>query len=502
MPQLDKYLVTLDVKGQDNILAQMDKIRKSGKDMSKKKTVVDLIAQTKKNSGIVVSEKIAKQGKAGKQTPEKVVEQERGSGKGTSAKTVGQVKADKNTPEKIVEQERGSEKRTPAKLVEQEKESTKTSKGLKALSKDLADGDKKLKQFTKDTNAGSKGQKQSSKEIKESTKTEKESALSKFSKTAVGGAGDTAHAAANVNVAGVVQGVAGMFAKAGAAGMIIGAAAKIITTGMSKGPEIGKTSSAEANYLNTRNAATLYYGGQHTETYKDEKGKTKSYQASNISQGLLSNAEMAQLTASVSGSFGRLQKPMTDVLSKYIKGGTKDTGALAQAASGNWKSTGTDKGFFLQKLSDSFGDLPPSIAQKFQSRLLENYGSEVQNATGAQQGAQYNNAKWNKQEEDQSLGIYGAAKKRMDEMIALNARNLDAEMMLNKGTLMLSGSLEKAFTAVDTFNNAVVNHADVVIKKTLELGKQIENTTGSVIRFGTAVLTNTSKVNAAQVKNK
>ena len=198
MPQLDKYLVTLEAKGQDLVLSQMDKIQKKGQSISKTKTVADLVAKTGK-----------------------------GSGKGASAKTVGQVKADKNTPEKIVEQERGSEKRTPAKLVEQEKESTKTSKGLKALSKDLADGDKKLKQFTKDTNAGSKGQKQSSKEIKESTKTEKESALSKFSKTAVGGAGDTAHAAANVDVAGVVQGITGMFAKAGAAGMVIGAAAKI-----------------------------------------------------------------------------------------------------------------------------------------------------------------------------------------------------------------------------------------------------------------------------------
>ena len=52
MPQLDKYLVTLEAKGQDDILAQMDKIRKSGKDISKKKTIVDLVEQTKKLEGL------------------------------------------------------------------------------------------------------------------------------------------------------------------------------------------------------------------------------------------------------------------------------------------------------------------------------------------------------------------------------------------------------------------------------------------------------------------
>lgn len=37
MPQLDNYLVTLGVKGQNVVLSQMDKIRKTGKALSKVK---------------------------------------------------------------------------------------------------------------------------------------------------------------------------------------------------------------------------------------------------------------------------------------------------------------------------------------------------------------------------------------------------------------------------------------------------------------------------------
>lgn len=44
MPQLDNYLVTLGMKGQNIVLSQMDKIRKKGKDLTKKKTI-DLTAK-------------------------------------------------------------------------------------------------------------------------------------------------------------------------------------------------------------------------------------------------------------------------------------------------------------------------------------------------------------------------------------------------------------------------------------------------------------------------
>lgn len=45
MPQLDNYLVTLGMKGQNVVLSMMDKIRKKGGDLSKKKTTVELAAK-------------------------------------------------------------------------------------------------------------------------------------------------------------------------------------------------------------------------------------------------------------------------------------------------------------------------------------------------------------------------------------------------------------------------------------------------------------------------
>jgi hypothetical protein len=64
MPQLDNYLVSLGVKGQNIVLAQMEKIRKTGQAISKSKTVVDLMSKTGK-------------GAATAGAPEKLIEQEK-----------------------------------------------------------------------------------------------------------------------------------------------------------------------------------------------------------------------------------------------------------------------------------------------------------------------------------------------------------------------------------------------------------------------------------------
>ena len=63
MPQLDNYLVTMGMKGQNLVLSQMEKIRKTGKALSKSKMVVDLAAKAGKG--------------AGRSAPEKIVEDER-----------------------------------------------------------------------------------------------------------------------------------------------------------------------------------------------------------------------------------------------------------------------------------------------------------------------------------------------------------------------------------------------------------------------------------------
>jgi hypothetical protein len=336
MPQLDKYLVTLEAKGQDLVLSQMDKIQKKGHSISKTKTVADLVAKTGK-----------------------------GAGKGTSAKAIGQEK----------------EKRTPEKIVEQEKESAKTSKGLKALAKDLTDGGKKVKQFTKDTNASAKEQEKASKD-------KKDSELKKIKEGASQGVSNVGHGMASLNPASLIHGLAsipGLIPHTGTAGKVIGGAATLSTTAGVGAMEIAKNAVARSSELYQRNATTSNYGGDR------------------ITQGNMSNNEKAAFVTTIAGSLGKIQKPMADALNNLS--GRKDTGALAQVGAGNWRSTGTDKGFFLQKLSDSFGDLPPSIAQKFQSKLLENYGGEIQESTASQRKTQGRNAAFEASGENKDFAI-------------------------------------------------------------------------------------------------
>lgn len=64
-----------------------------------------------------------------------------------------------------------------------------------------------------------------------------------------------------------------------------------------------------------------------------------------------------ELQASVRRIFGTGQTP-TDV--------TQAT----QLATGNFSALGTDKGFFLQKIADSFSGLPPSVRQKMTAEML------------------------------------------------------------------------------------------------------------------------------------
>jgi len=382
MPQLDNYLVTLGVKGQNVVLAQMEKIRKGGKDISKKKTVIDLVAK---------------------------------GGKGKASSVI-------------------------------EKSVNEPSKKMKDFTKDLNDGGKKLKQYNKNVDSGTK-------QTKESTKAEKESTLSKVSKTAAQGASEAGHGIASMDVNQIVGGITGMVAKAGAAGMIIGGAAKIVTTGFEKGPELGKATSKEANYLYTRDSATQHYG-------------------EGINRGRMSNNEKAQFVAAISGSFGKIQKPMTDIINKLSP--SKDTGALARVAGGNWKSTGTDKGFFLQKLSDSFGDLPPSIAQKFQSRLLENYGeSEIQNATKSQKGAQATDAAWSNRDDLQAKQLYGLASQKTDEMMKLNERNLGTQRDLAAAALSLGKGIEKVAEVIDELDNAAASAAKSLWNVAKSAGRKV-----------------------------
>jgi hypothetical protein len=361
---LDKFLVTFGIKGQDAVLSTIDNIRKKGGDLSK--------------NGINVSAK-------------------------TTGKSIKPWKSDQNIP------------------IQQEQVSTigeSAGKGLKSFEKEISNSNKKLKEFAKSTSSSNKQIKETglpSQSQKRTDPSEKrsisESIKKSFEKGAARKTGEGAisvgHAFTSFDPATIAKSAAHAVATAAGDVFVGRAAAQVFSMGvdtMTNALAMTKQSVADTHSLRDRNAATDYYGGGIRS-----KG-----------QGAFSNQEMAEIVASVSGSFGKLQKPMTDVLSKYISSGTKDTRALTRVASGDWRSTGTDKGFFLQKLSDSFGDLPPSIAQKFQASLLGRYGEEIQSQGETQRTAQARAAGFSNASENQSMAIANMDNAKYKALLKMN----------------------------------------------------------------------------------
>lgn len=149
--------------------------------------------------------------------------------------------------------------------------------------------------------------------------------------------------------------------------------------------DMAKQSTMAYHQLADRNAATAHYGG-------------------NLGQGQLSNAERAAFAASLSGSVGVIGKPLAAEINKLM--GSKDTGALARAAAGDWESTGTDKGWVLQQISNGMQGLPPSIKQSVNAALLRQNSGEIQDITGDQYMAQKNAGRLSNMEEGQTASLY------------------------------------------------------------------------------------------------
>ena len=357
MPQLDNYLVTLGMKGQNLVLSQMDKIRKSGKDLSKKKTVVDLIAKTEKRPSVV--------------TPEKTIEQ---------------MKAQNTKAQKAIEKKAGASK------TKDEKKDNKSEKD----NKKRTDEDKKNNsKFSK--------------------------SVDKFGNSAT----NLAHGSAHLDPAAAIGSGLGELAKMTGIGIpfaIAGAALTMATNTMN----MARTTTAEQHGLTQRNATADYYGGKIGQTDR------------------VSNAEQAALRMTVGSSFGVIQKPLADAINKLSFGKENyNTAALARVASGNWQSTGTDKGWMVQQLADSFQGLPPSIAQKFQASLLNQFGAgEIQKAGPEEVAVQGNNAKFQNLDEAQTKAVYDAIEASMDDILQLNTQLKGLQVGMVKAGAAVVGALE------------------------------------------------------------
>lgn len=203
------------------------------------------------------------------------------------------------------------------------------------------------------------------------------------------------------------------FAIAGAA---LGIATK--TIGMAKaytGAQYG---------LTKRNVAAQYYGGNIE-----------------FKRGRWSNEEMAMLRTGIGQAYGRIQQPLADAINEFTKTNQFDPTALMKVAAGNWRATGTDTGWMLQKITDSLGDLPPSIAQKFQASLLRRYGAEeIQKTTAEQRRVQTVNAAWANRNERQISEIFSTIVQSSKELLSLNNRLKELQvMMVTAGTGVAKG---------------------------------------------------------------
>lgn len=193
--------------------------------------------------------------------------------------------------------------------------------------------------------------------------------------------------------------------------------------------DMAKTSAATQYGLSNRNSTTRYYGGE------------------GIGQGGMSRAQHSELVMTIAGSFGKIQKPLQETVNKLVEG--KNTEALARVAGGNWASTGTDRGWFLQQISNETAGLPPSIAQAIQNSLLKSNADLIQ-GKGEEKGAQAVNADWMNLAEDQNKKIYNTTSAQHEKLMALSKDiNSMQIQMINTG-VKFAGAISDATEAIKT----------------------------------------------------
>jgi hypothetical protein len=101
---------------------------------------------------------------------------------------------------------------------------------------------------------------------------------------------------------------------------------------------------------------------------KDAKGNVTRKGRSDIGK-----AEQAGIASAISGSMGKVTNEFAQEVGKLFvsEDGKKkyDVAQSTELAKGNFGALGTDKGFFMQQISNGFGAMPPSMKQKLTSQM-------------------------------------------------------------------------------------------------------------------------------------
>jgi hypothetical protein len=418
---LDSYLVKIGVKGQEVVLSTMDKIHKKGDDLTKKKLAINLAAKT--------TVKKPKAAELAKTTDKKIK---------SKAEELAKPKAEKE------KKDRTTEDKAKSKTADKEnKNTTKFGKSVDKFGNTTA------------TLARSASSLDPASVI--------HSGLSELAKIAIAGipfaiagaalataTGTISMAKANV---GAQYGLAKRNAMAGYYGENISFAEKTVSEAdKSKISDLNKTISKFSKEKQTasmqKETLTLVAGQvwskKNPKAAEDEKlyqkkinkAQSEKYGIQEKYTSKWSNEEMAMLRTSLGQAYGKIQQPLADAINQFTIDNKFDPNALARVAAGNWRSTGTDTGWFLQQITDSLGDVPPTIAQKLQASLLKKYGgTEIQKNTEEQKQVQTVNAAWANRNEQQINEVFGAINSSARELLGLNNKLQELQVkMVAAGT--------------------------------------------------------------------
>jgi len=213
--------------------------------------------------------------------------------------------------------------------------------------------------------------------------------------------------------------------------------------GMATGAiDMAKQSAATQWGLTERNSTVSHYGGGNVNSGAADVG--------------ISRNEYATLMMKVAGSNGRLDTSLKGMILELAK--TKDTEQLGNVASGNFSSTGTTKGWMMQQIMDSLGNVPPEIRQTMTKSLLPQISGDImgREEQGGMSGSQAENAKWQRKTEDQSTAMYN-----------LSAGDTGVESLqdsLNKFQKTLFNTGVGAADAIDNMAKSIASMPDKIKK--------------------------------------
>lgn len=146
-------------------------------------------------------------------------------------------------------------------------------------------------------------------------------------------------------------------ATAQAANMTIDAAVTFKDHVKASAQTFGDTMDAQQSAMRYTKDAQFLRGGDNTSFH---------------SRRDISVNEQRGIIEAVGGKFGKMSEDFKQSLREVY--GTRDkpydVKESTDIATGNFAGLGTDKGFFMQKIADSMGNLPPSARQKMQESLM------------------------------------------------------------------------------------------------------------------------------------